>query len=221
MQLSSLAESQGGCPIKGRAYEATLDALATIERSNVATFLTQWFAFSTSVPVILCIAAEKASCELERKNIVTNLHSELGLDTDGPSHPALLSDLIEKATGTVPSPDFVSNGTHVFLKDLKNMMRDGSPAFNAGVMLALEAVAYDILSILKEILVKSGNNALVQHPYITIHEEVEADHIDNTEENIALHKDNVIDVNKGFTEMNALWRTFWSDAFLLLVTRHV
>jgi hypothetical protein len=220
MQLKSLAESQGGCPVKGLAYESTLGAATTIDRSNVATFMTQWYAFSANIPIILCVAAEKASCESERKNIVTNLHSELGLDTDGPSHPALLNDLIVKATGIVPTHNIVSRGTVVFLESLKKMLREGSPAQNAGIMLALEAVAYEIISILKEILAKSSNHALIQHPYITIHEEIEAEHINNTEQNISFHNDNMIEVNQGFIEMNMLWRSFWSNAFRTLVPNH-
>lgn len=221
MQTSSVAESKSNCPVKGLLYKSTLGSALSIDRPNVASFMTQWYAFSASVPEILCIAAEKASCEAERKNIVANLYSELGLDTDGPSHPALLSDLIEKATGFAPSPDLVSKETRAFLADLKDMMRNGSAALNAGVMLALEAVAYNILGVLNEILTKSDNRALTNHPYITIHEEVEATHIDNTEENIELHRANIADVIRGYSEMNRMWHSFWDAAFLALVAPHV
>lgn len=220
MQLSSLAEAQSSCPVKSTHYQRTLRAASSVNRNNVAAFMTQWYAFSATVPEILCVAAEKAATESERKNIVANLYSELGLDADGRSHPELLRDLIEKAAGCSPGPELVSVETRAFLSELKGLMHGGSSALNAGVMLALEAVAYNILEVLKEILVKSGNGDLASHPYITIHEEVEAKHIDNTQENIELHRANLSDVNLGYGEMNKLWASFWQGAYAQLVTSH-
>lgn len=217
MHHSSLAEAQSKCPVKSKRYEDTLHAASAVTRANAGSFMIQWYAFSATVPQILCVAAEKAASETERKNIVANLYSELGLDADGTSHPELLKDLIKKATGLTPTPELVSPKTRAFLSELQRLMREGGSALNAGVMLALEAVAYNILEVLKEILTKSGNHGLVTHPYITIHEEVEAMHIDNTQENIELHRCNLADVNRGYAEMNKLWALFWDGTYTSLV----
>jgi hypothetical protein len=217
MSNSALAELQSLCPVKGSIYDKTLAVAIKIDKRSVAKFMTQWYAFSSTVPEILCIAAMKASCEAERANIVANLYSELGLDADGTSHPALLKDLIEQATGQTPSPDLVTIETRDFLVRLKDMMLAGSSPYNAGVMLAMEAVAYSILAVLKEILEKGGNLSLTAHPYITIHEEVEATHIENTEQNIELYKAQIGEINMGYAEMLCKWQLFWNDAFTTLV----
>lgn len=220
MSSAALAELRTLCPVKGSMYRQTLAIATDIKKPAVARFLSQWYAFSSSVPELLCIAAMKASCEEERSNIVANLYSELGLDSDGTSHPELLKDLIEQATGEVPSGGLISQDTRLFLEHLRRLMLEGSSAYNAGVMLALEAVAYSILSVLREILEKSGNAALTLHPYIVIHEEVEAGHIDNTEENIALYKDQMVEINQGYADMTCRWLNFWNSAYETLVTPH-
>lgn len=219
--MSALAELQSLCPVKGSIYNQTLAVAKKLDKPSVAKFMTQWYAFSSTVPEILCIAALKASCEAERSNIVANLYSELGLDADGTSHPELLKDLIEQATGQTPSRDLVTFETQDFLARLKKMMLAGSSPYNAGVMLALEAVAFNILAVLKEILEKGGSQSLTAHPYITIHEEVEASHIENTEQNIDLYKAQIGEINRGYADMLIKWQLFWNDAFTALVAQDV
>jgi len=219
--MSALAELQSHCPVKGSIYRQTLGAATKLDKACVAKFMTQWYAFSSTIPEILCIAAMKASCEAERSNIVANLYSELGLDANGISHPELLKDLIVKATGQIPSYDLVTFETRDFLLQLKSMMLAGSSPYNAGVMLALEAVAFNILAVLKEILEKAGSRSMTAHPYITIHEEVEAAHIENTEQNIALYRDQIGEINNGYAAMLLKWQLFWNDAFSTLVVQDV
>ena len=93
----------------------------------------------------------------------------------------------------------------------------GTPAFNSGVLLGLEYVAYDILGVLKKILIKAGCPHLVNHPYITVHEAIEAMHIESTEENADLYQDEQASVTAGFEHTMKLWAGFWASAYGMLV----
>lgn len=213
MSTTSVATVAESCPVKSPEYHLTLARANQINPGSARVFLSQWYAFSASIPELLCACAMKAVSEAERANIVTNLYSELGLDSDGVSHPELLKDLIHQATGGLPDGEIVTQSTRAFLDRLRTAVLNGDPAFNAGALRALEAVAYSILDVLKEILVKSGNRALVGHAYITIHEEIEAVHIDNTEENISFHQGKEELVSHGYSVMMNEWRAFWSSAY--------
>lgn len=93
----------------------------------------------------------------------------------------------------------------------------GTSTFNSVVLLGLEHVAYDILSVLKEILIKSGYPQLVGHRYITLHEEIEAMHIKSIEENIFQYPNNQAEVSVGFQYVMNQWQGFWSCAYSTLV----
>ena len=139
----------------------------------------------------------KLKSEYEKTNIIINLHSELGLDVkEGKSHPKL-SDLIVKATGKLPDEKVVSDTTKLFVGILLNTTMVNSSSFSQAFLLGLEQVAYDILNVLKEILKKSGNPNLMEHSYIVIHEQIEAMHIDNTEDNLA-HVSNYEEAVSGY-----------------------
>ncbi len=205
------------CPVKGTMYRRSLLRRKIIQKPQAALFFAQWYAFSSSIPEILSIAAMKAASHEERTNILVNLFSEMGLDAGGVSHPDLLKDLIEKATGQSPNAALILEETDQFLYRLKAMMTEGSAAFNAGVMQSLEAVAYQILEVLCEILEKSGNGELQNHPYIVIHEEIEVRHIESTDCNVAMHASESDDIERGKTLMFDEWEIFWNHAFRLLV----
>lgn len=204
-------------PVRGVFYESTLKKARSLDRSQVQAFLSQWYAFSSFIPELLSLYAAKAENELERTNIVENLYSELGLDNGRVSHPQMLFDLIQQATGLPPDRCHSSQATGEFIENLRSSVNTQSPAYNAGLFRGLEHVAYDILDVLKEILVKSGNPHLVGHPYITIHEKIEAQHIDKTEENIAMHGRRREEVDAGFNYVMNQWETFWKSAYLQLI----
>ena len=208
-------------PVKGLAYERYLARRLKIDKLDAARFFSQWFAFSSAIPEILSIAAMKAESHEERTNILANLFSEMGFDSDGQSHAELLKDLIAKATGHEPIRSLIEQETFDFLKRLKMRMLEGSAAFNAGLILELEAVAYDILDVLNEILQKCGRGDLTAHPYIVIHETIEANHIDCTERNKTLHAENENDIKRGEAAMKSEWKKFWNHAYTLLVTSRV
>jgi hypothetical protein len=204
-------------PVKNEIYESTLKSMKALGRAETHRFLSQWFAFSAVMPELLSICAIKATTESERANIITNLHSELGLDGDGISHPQLLKDLILKVTGVEPSGADITGETRAFIEGLRTALLMGSAAANAGILQALEAVAYDILDVLKEIVTKSGNADLAAHPYIVIHEELEAMHIENTDENVKMHGAARVASEAGYAQMMRAWEAFWAAAYRDLV----
>lgn len=207
------------CPVKSLGYERTLAKAGSISPVAARRFLSQWHAFSAAMPELLSVCAVRAGSDAERSNIVANLYSELGLDGDGVPHPELLKSMIEEATGAAPNPEDVTATTRRFVERLRAALFTGEPAFNAGVLLALEGVAYNILDVLKEILVKAGRPDVVRHPYITIHEAIEAHHIEHTEGNLELHMDRQDAVNAGYDLMMVAWSEFWADAYGLLVAK--
>lgn len=207
------------CPVKSEVYLATLKPMKTLGPAETHRFLSQWYAFSAVMPELLSICAMKATSESERANIIENLHSELGLDGVGISHPDLLRDLIFKATGAEPNGAVVSEETRTFIEGLRMALLMGSAAVNAGILQALEAVAYNILDVLKEIVSKSGNAALTAHPYIVIHEEIEAMHIENTDENVKLHGAARASAEAGYMQMMRAWESFWASAYHDLASR--
>lgn len=217
MNLIAVPQMTSESPVKGDGYKKTLGKARTLSKMQAAAFFAQWYAFSSSIPEILSIAAMKASSDEERANILLNLFSEMGFDSDGKSHPELLKDLIDEATGISPSPDLVSNETRYFLTQVKAVMKSGTSAFNAGVMRSLESVAYEILEVLKEILSKCGSEGLVEHPYITIHELIEASHIESTERNMNLHFEDDEELRAGEFAMEVNWKYFWDNAYSNLV----
>ncbi len=204
-------------PVRGAYYDSTLKKAKSLAPNQVQIFLSQWYAFSSFIPELLSMYAAKAENELERANIVENLYSELGLDNGRVSHPQMLYDLIKQSTGLPPDRYHSSQATSEFIESLRSSVNNQSPAYNAGLFRGLEHVAYDILDVLKEILVKSGNPHLVEHPYITIHEKIEAQHIDKTEENIAMHGRNREEVDAGFNFVMDQWENFWKSAYLQLM----
>lgn len=217
MNTSPVISEQIVSPVRGRAYNSTLGVLATISPDRARLFMAQWYAFSASIPAFLSLCAWRAGSELERRNIIINLHSELGLDGNEGTHPELLADLIVQATGEGPSLGDITDGTRAFILAMSDSVMRGSPAFNSGVLLGLEHVAYDILSVLKEILTKAGCPHLVGHRYITLHEEIEAMHIESTEENVSQYPDDQAAVSAGFEYVMSLWEGFWTSAYSTLV----
>lgn len=217
--IQSALAIAASCPVKNEVYDTTLKPMKTLGRTETHRFLSQWYAFSAVMPELLSICAMKATSEPERANIITNLHSELGLDSDGTSHPELLKDLISKVTGTEPSGIDISDETRSFIEGLRMALLMGSAAVNAGILQALEAVAYNILDVLKEIVTKSGNAGLTAHPYIVIHEEIEAMHIENTSENVKLHGSARAASEAGYAQMMRAWEVFWGAAYRDLAAR--
>lgn len=201
------------CPVKSEEYARMLKPRTWITQAKAYRFLSQWYAFSAVMPELLSICALKATTEGERANIITNLYSELGLDRDGCSHPELLKELILSATGTVPSSVDITDATRRFIESLRTALLMGTAASNAGILQALEAVAYNILDVLKEILAKSGNAHLCSHPYVKIHEEVEAQHIAKTTENVLQHGANRASIEAGYAQMMLAWQEFWNAAY--------
>lgn len=214
--MTSIALNAARCPVKSHLYEAILKPMATIGCQETHRFLSQWYAFSAVMPELLSICAMKAASESERANIIANLYSELGLDGDRTSHPEMLKDLIVSATGTAPSSVDIADETRSFIEGLRTALLMGNAAANAGILQALEAVAYNILDVLKEILVKSGNAALTTHPYIVIHEEIEARHIENTAENAKGHGAARASTDAGYAQMMRAWDSFWGAAYRTL-----
>lgn len=203
-------------PVMGELYLKTLAGSGALSAQAVREFLSQWHGFSSFIPRFLCLAAYKAETEEERLNVLENLNSELGMDGGSTAHAEMLRDLIERATGNEPQSRDIKPSTAAFLETLEQTVLTNSAAFNSGVMAGLEHVAYDILSVLKEILSKCGRQELILHPYIVIHDEIEKIHIENTQENIGFHGNKKKEVDAGFKFIMRQWKIFWDSAYLLL-----
>lgn len=204
-------------PVKNTAYFDSLSSASSLNPAKAREFLIQWYAFSCFIPKLLSLCAYKSESEPERMAVLENLYSELGKDhKNGQTHPELLRDLIEKAYSLTPSAASASKTTKSFLSSLETKVLTSGSAYVCGLLQGLEHVAYDILDVLKEILTKTGNAELVNHPYIYIHEEIEKQHIANTEHCVNFHEDKPDQVKAGFNEIMVLWEAFWTDAYASL-----
>ena len=202
-------------PVKKKYYADIFQCKDKLSNHQVQFFAVQWYAFSSSITKLLALCAWKAETEEERANVVKNLYSELGLDvSNGKTHSELLKDLIENASNGELDTGQISPTTSTFISTINSAVLNRPPAFVAGFLLGLEHVAYDILEVLKGLLDKSGNGHLKEHPYIKIHEEVEAMHIDSTENTIDLYDDRRSEVEEGFVFIMKEWEQFWADAYI-------
>jgi len=203
-------------PVKGHIYQTTLKTINKLSQGQTYDFFNQWHHFSKAVLDLLAICAWRADSDKEKVNIIKNLYSELGLDVPGgKTHPQLLEELIIEATGKAPETKKVSATTENFVNQITKEASSRSSSFSIGLLLGLEQVAYDILEVIKEVLVKSDQPQLVKHPYITIHEEIEAQHIDCTEENLANATDR-LEAKVGYDFVIEEWREFWGVIYQTL-----
>lgn len=203
-------------PVTGKDYEASLGKMTRIDGDQAYSFFIQWHYFSKSVLNLLAVCAWKAETTEEKSNIVMNLHSELGLDIpNGRSHPDLLADLIVRATGKHPEAVEASSETKEFVNQILKQTAAESSSFSTGLLLGLEQVAFDILKVLQEVLTKSGNPELIKHPYITIHNEIEAQHIDCTEKNLSVVRD-IEQAKRGYDFSMKQWEYFWASSYKLI-----
>jgi hypothetical protein len=60
---------------------------------------------------------------------------------------------------------------------------------------------------------KAGRPDLTTHPYIVIHDEIEAMHIENTSENVKLHGAARASTEAGYAQMMRAWDSFWRAAY--------
>lgn len=199
-------------PVKGIPYLRSLASRNILTEDAAFLFFMQWYAFSEFMPDLLSELIVSAETELERISLVKNLYSELGIDTGTESHPKMLCSLITQAYGRFEI-SAVRMATEEFIDQIECQVRLGHSAYNAGLVLALEEVAYEILGVLKEVLAKSGQTQFLTHPYITVHEEVEADHIAHTREIIGQYEHRSSEVEHGYREMMNWWQKFWDHAF--------
>jgi hypothetical protein len=202
-------------PVKGLSYFKCLAAKSIVSEKSAIAFFMQWHAFSEFMPDLLSELIINSETEMERINLVKNLYSELGIDVGTESHPKMLKSLITEAYGYF-NTSLVRVETEEFIDKIEMQVRKGNSAYNAGLVLALEEVAYEILSVIKEVLSKSSQAVFLKHPYITIHEEVESEHIAHTQEIINLYSNRGSEAEAGYQEMMRWWQVFWDHAFVCM-----
>lgn len=190
----------------------------SISSEKALRFLCIWYSVSRHQPQMLLHVAAAFHAWEERKGIMANYIEEDGQAKAGDDpHYVLLQQLIEKMGGTLvidPESERMASGFRESIGHLRETEA-------AGLLAGIEHPALDISSMLHEIINRAGfGDLLDSDPYLTIHVDVEPDHIIDAHGRalsyLQLGAEEEAQVVVGFRKAMKFWAGFWPVAFRAL-----
>jgi len=197
-------------------YLKWLGTNPALTRAQVIRFLCFWYPVSRHQPQILLKIAAAYPNWADRRLIMLNYWEEDGMAKPGDSpHYDLLEALIEKMGGKLKIDRQADKLVTQFHKTLDRM----TPAQATGYVAAIEHPALDISAYFRTIIRLCGHRKLLTtDPYLTIHVDVEPDHIIWAHGNALRHMktDSTGEILDAYQKAMSFWEEFWSLAFTRL-----
>lgn len=194
-------------------YRDWLDTDTSLAPELVVRFLCFWYPVSRRQPQILLRCAAAFPDHADRKLIMQNYLEEDGLIEAGHNpHYDLLEKLINKIGGDL-APDIVAEG---LIGKLYNALNEVSHAQASGFLAGIEHPALDISAYFNKVIGLCGfSNLLTSDPYLTIHIDVEPDHIVWSHGSALRYMkgDKEEEVLHAFQNVMSFWKEFWAAAF--------
>lgn len=194
-------------------YRRWLESNPDLTPEKIVKFLCFWYPVSKYQPQILLSVAASYPDWKDRKLIMMNYIEEDGMGKEGDEpHYDLLEKLIKKLGGKLE----VDKEAEKLLEEFHKMLFNMTPAQATGFVAAIEHPALDISYYFNKIIELGGFGELLKTDiYLTIHVDVEPDHIIWSHGNALHHMQNGSkkDIVDSFQRGMSFWQEFWRLAF--------
>lgn len=196
-------------------YLTWLHNLQSITREQAIDFLCVWYSVSRHQPQILLRVAASFHKWEDRVAIMRNYIEEDGLGKYGDEpHYFLLEQLIGKLGGKLK----VNPTSEKMAREFRENIGQISEEVASGLLAGVEHPALDISCFLHEIIRLAGFSELLSSdPYLTIHVDVEPDHIVDAHGRARSRMEGGPSERKevllGFRAAMRFWERFWPFAF--------
>jgi len=202
------------------SYLNWLNSDPILKPESVVRFLCFWYPVSRHQPQILLLCAAAYPDWVDRRTVMDNYLEEDGmLKSYHNPHYELLEDLIAKIGGSFFSDDDAEE----LMGKFHDTLSLKTPAQASGVTAGIEHPALDISAYFNKVISLCGFPSLLESdPYLTIHVNVEPDHI------IWSHSTALRYMNEGkaeevihaYQKVMSFWQEFWAMAFAKLDYPH-
>jgi Iron-containing redox enzyme len=197
-------------------YLRWLRSVEKLPLDGVVHFFNAWRPLSAHQPQILYLLAAAFPEQRDRKRMaVGNIWEEDGYQDGHDAHVVLLDQLIIKMGGT---PVILERTERIMDRFHQGLWRPTTPARSAGLAAGIEHVAMQISQYFHEVVLRSGFPELLKTDlYLTIHVQVEPQHIVDTHEIALRYMANSprerAEVLAAFEEVLTFWADFWNATF--------